>query len=80
MRMSQEALVALEADMDQEVDQRIKDYPVRIHLHGKTIEAENTKVDYSGGEVNIYLDGDIMWWSEIGILQFLDWRWTDGTK
>lgn len=75
MKYSPETKAMMKADEDRFDEKRISEMPIRIHLHGRTIEAEHTKIDYSGGEVNIYLDGEIVTWENDINYETLRWEW-----
>lgn len=54
MVLTAETRKSIEADIEQEVDQRMKDYPIRVLIDG--IDIDLTHVDKSGGEINIMID------------------------
>lgn len=58
MRMSQETLVQLEQDMDNEVEQRIKDYPIYVVIDG--YEMDISKDRREDGEITLYLDSPLV--------------------
>jgi len=53
MKLSPETLKAIEADIQKEVDQQIKDYPIYVVIDGQEMDIES--IDKSGGEITIYL-------------------------
>ena len=57
MKIPKEVIKKIEKFVENEIDERIKDYPIYIFLNGVQVDVDNALI--SNGEVNIFINSPV---------------------